>query len=439
MRNNRKDDSRIAYIVPILILGSLILLFFGKMAFSNLILARGDTFLYFYPYWNAAANALREGRVPFWNPNIFMGAPLLANSQVGFFYPLNWSFWWFFDTPYAVSASIIFHLFVAGLGTFFAGRRVMELGQSASLLAAGSFALGGYLTAQVEHVNQLQGLSWLPWFLIALDMGMSSGKRNFLFSFLAIAFLFSLQLFAGHTQTTFITGVGMLIWIVARLLERRMIHDGGSRADENKTRLYIAPFFILIAGAALALIIAAVQLLPTFELSQLSSRQGGLPANEVLSFSLSPLLLSRTLLPAYGQSLYSEYVAFLPLVVLALAFIGAWQWRRRAGVLPALVWAVIGFWLALGIYNPIYWLLARLPGFSLFRVPARWMVLYALGVSLLAGVGWQLLLKEIQKARRKDVTGNSLDSTAEDNNSTTSILSDFCSLTIYLGGNRPIS
>ncbi|MCA9974317.1 MAG: hypothetical protein KC413_01150, partial [Anaerolineales bacterium] len=56
-------------IFPALLLG-LILLFFAKMAFSNLILARGDTFLYFYPYWEAAAEALRNGRIPLWNPDL---------------------------------------------------------------------------------------------------------------------------------------------------------------------------------------------------------------------------------------------------------------------------------------------------------------------------------------------------------------------------------
>ncbi len=74
-------------VLPALI--GLVALFFNRLAFSNLILARGDTFLYFYPYWSAAAAALRAGRVPLWNPDLFMGAPFLANSQVGFFYPLN--------------------------------------------------------------------------------------------------------------------------------------------------------------------------------------------------------------------------------------------------------------------------------------------------------------------------------------------------------------
>ncbi len=106
-----------------LLLIALILLFFNKMAFSNLILARGDTFLYFYPYWQAAADALRAGRIPLWNPDIFMGAPFLANSQVGFFYPLNWPVWLLLRTPYAAGASILLHLAIAGGGTYWAAQR----------------------------------------------------------------------------------------------------------------------------------------------------------------------------------------------------------------------------------------------------------------------------------------------------------------------------
>jgi len=252
----------------------------------------------------------------------------------------------------------------------------------------------------VEHVNQLQGLSWLPWFLVATSIGEYRNRRSWLSSILAIALLFSLQLFAGHTQTAFITGVGLAIWQLARMLGRYIARVERTQPVENDVRSYLTPFAILVAGVLLALVMTAVQLLPTLELTQLSSRQGGLPVNEVLSFSLPPLLLSRTLLPAYGQSLFSEYVAFLPLIVLALAFIGAWQWRRTAGVLPALVWVVFGYWLALGVYNPLYWLLARVPGFNLFRAPARWMVLYALGVSLLAGVGWQMLVRQVEISRR---------------------------------------
>lgn len=381
----------ISVLLPALLLGGLAMLFFNKMALSNLILARGDTFLYFYPYWHAAAAALADGRVPFWNPAVFMGAPLLANSQAGFFYPFNWPFWLLLETPYAASASIILHVLIAAFGTYLVGRRVLSLSRSGALVAAASFAFGGYLTAQVEHINQLQGLSWLPWFFLAAALAARGTRRAWLLSTLATAALFALQLLAGHTQTTFITAVALLVWLLAGVIGSRFLPNSRPAGKPQQTRVLFSPFAALLAGGLLAVGLAAIQLLPTLELMRYSSREGGLLPNEVMSFSLPPQLLAHSMLPLYGQSLFTEYVAFLPLVILALAFIGGWQWRIREGVFPALTLSLTGLFLSLGAYNPLYWLLARLPGFSFFRAPARWLVLAALGLSLLAGIGWHLL------------------------------------------------
>ena len=376
---------------PLALLLVLILTFFNKMAFSNLILGRGDTFLYFYPYWQVAAEALQNGRIPLWNPNLFMGAPFLANSQVGFFYPLNWLVWLMLPTPYAVSASILLHLFIAGCGAYWAARSCLGLGRSGGVVTAVLFSLGGYLTAQVEHINQLQGLAWLPYFFVAINYLMSQqGRSTIARGIVALSALFSLQLLAGHTQTTFITGVGLGIWLLAQLVSHI--------AKRHKIVIGAGAWWwrvglVLLLAGGLAGLMTAVQLLPTLELAQLSSRQGGLAVNEVLSFSLNPLLLTRALLPAYGQSLFSEYVAFLPLTALLLAAMGAWQWRQWRGVYPALILVGMGLFLALGTFNPFYWLLARLPGFNLFRVPARWLILATFGLSLLAGVGWQIALE----------------------------------------------
>ncbi len=168
-RRSRSKGAKILKVaIPGLLLLGLILLFFNKMAFSNLILARGDTFLYFYPYWHAAAEALKAWRIPLWNDSLFMGAPLLANSQVGFFYPLNWLVWWLLPTPYAVSASILMHVVIAGTGAYVLAKRALALEWQSALLTAVLFALGGYFTAQVEHINQVQGLAWLPWLLWAV-------------------------------------------------------------------------------------------------------------------------------------------------------------------------------------------------------------------------------------------------------------------------------
>jgi hypothetical protein len=370
-------------VAALLVLPALILLFFHRMAFSNLILARGDTFLYFYPYWAMASAALRDGRIPLWNPHIFMGVPFLANSQAGFFYPLNWPLWLLLPVPYAASATILLHLTIAGWGTMLAGRRLLALEWPAALLSGVAFALGGYLTAQIEHLNQLQGLAWLPWFFVALAPLANSGALPgsvFSRTTIAVAGLFALQLLAGHTQTAFISGVAVVSWLLVVSVRQR-----------DSLRLARRAITLLLAAGTLSLLLAAMQLSPTLELTQLSSRQGGLPENEVLSFSWHPLHLARAMLPLYGQSLFTEYVTFLPLAILILALIGAWRWRTQPAIAAFLLLAIIALVLAFGRFTPVYWLLARLPGFNLFRVPARWLILYAFSAALLSGAGWQTI------------------------------------------------
>jgi len=84
---NARNWKSLAAICLLIVLS---LLFFHQLAFSGKILARGDTYEYFYPYWDARNAAFREGRLPLWTPDLFMGIPLLANPQIGTFYPPNW-------------------------------------------------------------------------------------------------------------------------------------------------------------------------------------------------------------------------------------------------------------------------------------------------------------------------------------------------------------
>jgi len=346
---------------------ALILLFFWKLAFTNLILARGDIFLYFYPYWDYRAQALLAGHLPLWNPYLFMGAPFLANSQAGVFYPLNWPLV-FFPAPIAIKISIIAHLSLAFTGAQMFARRALGHSALAAFLAATLFALGGYLTTQVEHINQLQGLAWFPWMLLVTGGGTrTSSWPQSVFRIAPLAMLIALQLLAGHTQTVFISLVGLAIYV--------LIIAG-----------HLSPRFAsnLLPSSLLALALSAVQLLPTLELSQESLRSGGLPWREALSFSLDPQLLGRALLPGYSRSLYTEFVAYVGVVGLALAVFGVKRERHRIAML---VLAGVGLIFALGVFNPLYALLAYFPPFNLFRVPARWLCLFAFGLAMLAGYG----------------------------------------------------
>jgi hypothetical protein len=380
-----QKEKKLAGVTALVGLAALTLVFFWKIALTNRVLAGLDIFAYFYPYRDFASAALRAGQLPLWNPYLFMGAPLLANSQAAVLYPLNWLFVWL-SAPKQIAWSIVLHIWLAGAGTYLFARRAMRLSPLASFASATIFALGGFLGAQTEHVNQLDASAWLPWLLLCTDGARDWGRKSWL-PLLGGGAVVGLVLLAGHTQAAYIVLFGAALYALFRELE-------GFRAFNWRAALKGLAALALMAALGGAL--AAGQLWPTLELSSLSVRSGGLPYNEAASFSLKPGLTFKAFLPPLvWDPPFSEYVAYAGLVGLGLAATGAWAaLRRNAPGRPALLLAASGIFLAFGVYNPVYYLLYRLvPGFDLFRVPARWLLLYSFGLALVAGAGLQALVK----------------------------------------------
>jgi len=228
-----------------------------------------------------------------------------------------------------------------------------------------------------------------------------------------------LQFLAGHTQSSYIclagSGVYALVSLVTELRQRFSTGYVGETSKSPSEKFVVTTSVVpkatkvatmtaliavrhlgtLFLMIALGLGLAAVQLLPTWELSRLSVRAGGLPYREAASFSLKPRLLAYTLLPPFGVDLsqvfgseaFTEFVAYLGILPLLLAGLGVLYGRnpRKAALV---ILTGLGLFLALGGYNPVYYLLYKVvPGISLFRAPARWMLLYAFGGAMLAGVG----------------------------------------------------
>ena len=466
--------------VALAALAAATLLIFWALVGTNLVLAGVDAFTYFTPYRDYANAALRQGRLPLWNPYLFLGVPFLANIQAAVLYPLNWLFvtlW----APKALVWSAVLHIWLAAAFTYGYARRGIGLSRSAAWVAAAAFAFSGFLGGQVEHVNQLSAGAWFPLLLLLFYEAVhgrangaegSEGEGKWkgeirnpkseirISKLLLLGLVVALQLLAGHTQAAYINlfGLGVYgfwplfeagwrVWQQEGLRGKRKMERGKWKGEDGEARegerqghspepcpelhrmavegtekggqgwlccpfsIFRLPFSWKVgeagrravaygAAVALGLALAAAQLLPTLELSRLSVRAGGLSFREAISFSLRPRMLLYTLLPTYGEDLgqafgtegFSEYVAYIGVLGLVLAAWGAWRghpsWARRR----FLVLAACGFVLALGIYNPAYFLLYKLvPGFDLFRAPARWMFLYTFGAAMLAGLGAEQL------------------------------------------------
>lgn len=336
------------------------------LLFTNRILVGLDLFTYFYPYWHLATEALREGRIPLWNPYLFMGSPLLANIQLSFFYGINWPFMVWLPPPHAVKLSIFVHLCLAGFSTWLLARKKLGLSDQASTLSAIGFSAGGFLVAQAEHINQLGVLAWLPLLLFIMDSNT-----------IAAAFIFCLMIFAGHLQALYISIAAAGIYAFF-----------SSFSDKGKSLLKL----LIACGVGTSL--AAVQLVPALELAGFSIRSRGLPFQDATAFSLRPFLIAYSLLPpiglkpetVFGTRAFTEYMAYEGFTCLFLAVAGLLSPTKKKWPWVAMV--LSGLFLALGRANPFYrFLYEFVPGFSSFRAPARWMLLYALGTPILAGIG----------------------------------------------------
>jgi hypothetical protein len=213
-------------------------------------------------------------------------------------------------------------------------------------------------------------------------------------AFLGLTAVLGLVLLAGHTQTAFISLVGLAIYGVGPAVWRAL-RGGDLRPIGRRAGL-------VVVAAMIGIAVAGAQFVPTWELAGHSVRAQGLPFNERVSFSLSPLYVGRALLPRFGEPVppdHIEHVAYVGITGLALAVGGlvmAVGHRREGGAmgsglprsdsLALLLLTFIGLFFALGLYNPLYLFMARYaPGFAHFRVPARWLALTVVGMAAFAG------------------------------------------------------
>ncbi len=411
----------LGFAVDALVLLAIALLMLRPLALTNLIPGSGDAFDYFIPYRAYAAHALRSGRVPLWDPYLFMGVPFLANIQAAVLYPLHWPLI-SLNPGRAVAWSMVLHIYLLALFTYLYARVSAGSSRTGALTAGTLLAFGGFVSGAAMHLNQLNVFAWFPLALLLWDVAIDG--RAFVGT-VGLSVIIAMMLLAGHTQATFISLVGIGLyggwraWVSHRLAKgepgkersradvtRRgkwsVLRSAGSGAFGRAATAYLG-------AGAIAALLSAAQLLPTLELSRYSLRQGGLTYRQVVSFSLHPTKLLWTLLPPYGVDLsqkfgtaaFSEYVAYLPILGWFLVVVGIlWLFGKSSGKASALrdsqkfypMVALVGFLLALGGYDPVYYLLYKaVPGFDLFRAPARWMFLASFGLAMSAGVGMDAL------------------------------------------------
>src|SRR4029077_14997722 len=98
-------------------------LYFLPALLQHKVLCPDDDLLQNVPFRVAAAQIIRSGQLPLWDPYVFSGMPLLATAQVGILYPLNW-FYVLFSPATATNLMVVATYVVAALGAYLYARQI---------------------------------------------------------------------------------------------------------------------------------------------------------------------------------------------------------------------------------------------------------------------------------------------------------------------------
>ncbi len=240
------------------------------------------------PWQLFARRELRAGRLPFWNPHQFSGAPFWANGQSAPLFPLHLLF---AALPLTIGFVLLpwLRLMVAGCGAWVLARE-LGLSRPAALLTALTFSLSGMLVSFLLFPMG-NALALVPWILWSVERIARRGSRR---DVAILAALAGLQLLGGHPETCAHTALLSGLYLLVR-------------GSERPGRAWIG----LAAGWGMAALIAAVQIVPLLvllpETSKWASHAGAGGVEPTLGLLLQQPL--RLVLPQlYGHPANSSWV-----------------------------------------------------------------------------------------------------------------------------------
>lgn len=371
----------------------------GAMVPKLLVLAGGytlvwwDTSKLFQPVRTLVVTALRDFRLPLWNPHEALGVPLLAQLMHGVLHPVS-VLASFLCPESGLDMHILAYGALAAMGSAFLAR---TLGASlgAAAVAGLGYGLSGYILGTSSVITYLCAAATAPWAVAGMRLAGDSGQRlGVVATAAAIAFLH----FAGDPQwTTIALLIGLML----------ATEKGGMRGLGRA-----------VIGAAVGTTLAAIQILPALAYLGDTSRGAGLDMFDRLQWSLAPWRIVEFLVPGFfggfqitlerwpvfiwlgGLARPGYEMPFIPSVymggsVLVLALAGVK--RSRSGYLIGAA-AMLLLWLSLGATSGAEQLLHNVPIWGKFRYAEKMVGPMTLCLSQLAAFGADSLSERPSRA-----------------------------------------
>ena len=403
---------------------------FWRAVFTSAMFFYRDIYNYTFPSARFIHDLCRHGFLPYWNPYLNYGQPVLANPNLLFFYPFTLLIV-LLPIDVAFTMHFILHFALGGIGVYVLAR---AWGQSyrAAFFAAMVYMFSGPVLSLGDLYNESACAAWLPWAILVTDRALRASWARF---GTVLVVIFSFQWLAGEPMTMLAT-FGLCVayaWHWKVRGQESGVRSRQSSSETRKSRVdnrtissslqfrvsnfifslsgrplvrVMAIFFLIGAGM---LLLCAAQFLPGSDLLS-QSRRGlqGLRFRETSNWAVNPFSLPQMIVPDFFGSgigapsgwlwlmsdsnlpyLLSVFIGFVPLFC-ALAGWALGRDPRRNFVAGA---AAVFLLLSFGHFTPVFSLAYLLfPPLAVVRYPIKLLIVVTFLLAILAGWGFDALL-----------------------------------------------
>jgi hypothetical protein len=391
------------------------LLLFAALAgpfFAGRIYTADDLGGFYFPIRAFYAHQLAQDQPYDWMPQLFSGFYLTGEGQAGSYHPLHQILYRFLPLRAALGWEYLLPYPLMMLGMWLCLKR--RLGRSDAAMFGGLvFGFSCFNLLRFLHPPLIAVIAHIPWLLWAIDIVLvDSRRRRVALATALIALLTGSQLLIGHAQYVWYSLIAEFAYIL--MLRNAVKYAARAGCDLCVTcqdcvgcATQMWPRVVIAKG--IGLLIGAVQLLPSLDAWLHSARS---TANPDFAFwgSLQPLNVLQLVAPylfvdrVIGDNTheFGLYLGAVPLLLIVWAVAR----RREVGPLGPPTRIVLGFGLfmlllSFGYYGLIYHVIAWLPLLRTFRCPCRYLMLFQLAMAGLAAIGFLLLVREHDQARRE--------------------------------------
>jgi hypothetical protein len=385
-----------------LLLIALGVIFFADVLFTSKNFYYRDILNFHYPLHKILIDSYAAGKLPLWNPFVYLGQPMLANPNYLAFYPSN-LLHLLVPFNYAFKLHFLLHPILGGLGTYFLLRR-LDLKPFSAFAGAVTYQFSGAVLAFLNLYNLVPATALIPWIGWAFQ-GALQGHR--VRRILLLGFLLGLLVLVFEP---ILLQCGALLMLALALL---FLSDKKDWRQQIKIPAFVVLWAVLFAAG-----LAAIQVVPTLELLPLSARGSGLQQSMAMGWSMHPMDLLNAVIPnfygyfftlgsatSWGENyhefrepyLVSFFVGSVTLLLAALAFLSSR--KRLRNILFG--FSAITLILALGKFGVLYtFLFQYLPLFNLGRYPSKYFLVTTLFISMLAALGLETATEKVAPKER---------------------------------------